>query len=95
MSHIALAEDSFEIPQLQLRRWFPCKSAGSTGAVVEKTVEIPQLRPVGARPRCAGQQVPHSCEETVEIPLLLLVHAGVVDVPVVVHMPVVVQRLVP
>ena len=52
-------ENTFESPQLQLvDAGLRTRLAGSTGAVVEKTVEIPQFRPVGARPRCAGQQVP-------------------------------------
>ena len=42
-----------------VRIWCRCPCCWfSTGAVVEKTVEISQFRPGGARPRCAGQQVP-------------------------------------
>ena len=53
--------------------------AGSTGAVVEKTVDISQLQPVDAWPRLcrSAGSTGAVCEETVEIPLLLLVHAGV------------------
>ena len=97
-------ENTFEIPQLQLvDAGLRASPAGSTGAVVEKTVEIPQLQPVDARPRCAGQQVPqvqsarrqsrsHCCCSF--MPELQYIDK-VVDVPVVVHMPVVVPRQVP
>ena len=77
VSHIAV-ENTFEIPQLQLvDAGLRTRLAGSTGAVVEKTVVFSQFRPDWCsasvcRPAGSTGAV---CEETVDIPLLLL-HAG-------------------
>ena len=96
-------ENTLEIPQLQLvDAGLRTRLAGSTGAVVEKTVVFSQFRPVGVRPRCAGQQVPQvqsARRQSIShcycfTPDLQYIDK-VVDVPAVVRMPVVAQQQVP
>ena len=77
VSHIAV-ENTFEIPQLQLvDAGLRTRLAGSTGAVVEKTVVFSQFRPdwCSASVCKPAGSTGAVCEETVDIPLLLL-HAG-------------------
>ena len=79
VSHIALVRGCRRGEHVLVDAGLRACPAGSTGAVVEKTVEIPQLQPVDAQPRLcrSAGSTGAVCEETVEIPLLPLVHAGV------------------